>query len=393
MSERAWKRGAIICGVIIVLLAIVGQTAGGANSNDSSKRNNSKTATPGDEVSLTAKQKDKLKQNLTVRKGDILPKQAKCVNDVFLRNSLAPVQNGDPAARQWSDAMSTPFGTEDPNLMAFSLLIEHCGNPTELDNTIQGLSSQTIDGINIGANNPWMGEFERKANDVGLRRAYLTKKTGDEDGVYVTADYQLYAAMTNTLLLNFQRLPQTAKLASVSNWHQSPKSQQPGELPRAALNGQQEDHPVLVFQYTVKAGCPLVQFGFNVKDKRFENLPVPMCAPPPAPAPAPQPTPTQPGGGTSPTTKPHKPPPTTRPTTPPTTRPPKCPSGKCTPPKTLAPPPTTAPPSGGTSPTTSGGGNSGPGAPPNGGTTPPTTAPPVTDSTPTTTPPTTRAEY
>lgn len=388
MRERHWHLGAIISGVILAVCIIVGLAwPGGADTND-----NSKTATPGDKVSLTAKQKDKLKQNLTVRKGDILPKQAKCVNDVFIRNSLAPVQYGDPAARQWSNAMSTPFGTEDPNLMAFSLLIEHCGNPTELDNTIQGLSSQTIDGINIGANNPWMGEFEQKANDVGLRRAYLTKKSGD-DGIYVTADYQLYAAMTNTLLLNFQRLPQTAKLASVSNWKQDPKSQQPGELPRAVLSGQQEDLPVLVFQYTVKAGCPLVQFGYNVLDKRFENLPVPMCAPPPAPAPAPQPTPTQPGGGTSPTTKPHKPPPTTRPTTPPTTRPPKCPSGKCTPPTTLAPPPTTAPPSGGTSPTTSGGGNSGPGAPPNGGTTPPTTAPPVTDSTPTTTPPTTRVEY
>ncbi len=291
-KKRAWVLTGIFALLAMVFFAV--------NGSEESILDGDRAAADSDEI----------REDLTVSLGDLLPEEARCDSDEFLWHSLQEVREGDPAYRQWSDAVSTPFESSDPDEMRDELFGEHCGNPTELTMSIEALSDMAIDGHNIGELNPWMGEYIDAVNDPGMREAYLTLKDGEGDIVFVTEEYQQYAAMTNTLLMAFE-VRGVEALQSVKNWHLPVPTV--GELPRAVLNDQQEGLPALVFEYTVKDGCPLVAFGYNVGDKRFEVFPGPVCEEPP-----PTTSTTKPPTTTVPTTSTTKPP-TTSTTTPSTT--------------------------------------------------------------------------
>lgn len=291
-KKRAWVLTGIFALLAMVFFAV--------NGSEESILDGDRAAADSDEI----------REDLTVSLGDLLPEEARCDSDEFLWHSLQEVREGDPAYRQWSDAVSTPFESSDPDEMRDELFGEHCGNPTELTMSIEALSDMAIDGHNIGELNPWMGEYIDAVNDPGMREAYLKLKDGEGDIVFVTEEYQQYAAMTNTLLMAFE-VRGVEALQSVKNWHLPVPTV--GELPRAVLNDQQEGLPALVFEYTVKDGCPLVAFGYNVGDKRFEVFPGPVCEEPP-----PTTSTTKPPTTTVPTTSTTKPP-TTSTTTPSTT--------------------------------------------------------------------------
>lgn len=206
----------------------------------------------------------KFQEHLTVSPSDVLPAAAQCQVDEFSTNSLAG------AGQKWSDAVSTPFESSDKKGMFKEVLVENCQKPTVLDMNIQALSNITIDGWNVGSHNPWMADFIAKAEKDGLRTAFLTKKEGVE-GIFVTAEYQQYAAMTNTLLIRW-RLAGVKAEKSVSNWHLPGGGQIAGELARTRLNSKQENLPVLRLELTEKGvGC-IFAIGFNTGDKRFETL-------------------------------------------------------------------------------------------------------------------------
>lgn len=373
MSQRTWKSGFVASAIGIVILLVIGlgfawasddkKSDGTGNGDDTTTEptgpegedsSDADSADESDDASDEDATKDsdapsggelqalmaQIEEDLTVNPEDILPERAKCETDEFIPNSLAEVRAGDPAFRQWSDSVSIPFASQDKDEMLDEMFAENCGNPTVLDMNIQALNRMTLLGFNVGENNPWMGEFLDAVESDGLREAFLTKKGGNDD-IYVTAEFQRYAAMTNTILLAFQNLGVMSDLVSSENWHvEGPVA---GELPRTVLNPTQEGLPALVFEYTVKDNCSLVRFGFNTQDKRFELFVTPVCEE--VPPTTEEPPCECPPPGTVPPCKGCPPPTTTLPpcpncTTTTTTTVPQCPECTTT---TTVPPTTTVP--------------------------------------------------
>lgn len=229
------------------------------------------------------------KKALTVKPSDLLPDSAKCSSDDKFDEAAAIT-----GPFKWSDSASIAFAASDKKDMLAELLKENCTNPVLLDMNVQALSAVTIDGWNVGDHNPWMGEFLQKAEKDGLRTAFLTKKQGQGDTIFVTADMRETAALVNTLILNFNNVGVVEK-PSLTNWHRPGGGLVAGELPRTALNSKQESLPVLRVELTEKGQGCVFAAGWNVGDKRFETL---ACKEEVAPAPAGT---TAPTGGDQPT--------------------------------------------------------------------------------------------
>ena len=268
-----------------------------------------KTASPSTGVTLSGA----AQQKLTVTKQDLLPTSAKCHGgSKFNWNSV----DGPHYA---SDSVSTRFKASRPAPVRKEVFAENCTNPTLLDMNLQALSRVTVSGWNVADHNPWMGKFLKKAADPGLRLAYLTKKQ-DVKGVFVTAEFQRVAAMTNTLLMRFRAAGLVSE-RSKANWHLPGGGLVAGELVRTKLNKKQEALPVFRFELTEKGRGCVYAIGFNKFDKRFERL---SCEKPSTPG-----TPGKPGTPGTPGTPPGNPPstpPGTPPGNPPETH--KCPPDK-----------------------------------------------------------------
>jgi len=270
MMNGFWTRGLRVALIALVALLLTwGAVALDWAAFTGQKADGDTGANPGDDVSLT----DTMKKNLTVSPEDLLPGQAKCTSgDRFNRNSL--VQG------KWSDSVSTPYKASAKDGMLKETFDENCTNPTLLDMNVQALSRITIDGWNVGDHNPWMAQFLNKASDPGLRAAFLTKKE-NVNGIYVTADFQRAAAMTNTLLTRFMNVGVVTE-PSTTNWHKPGGGLVAGELVRTVLNDKQENLPVLRLELTEKGQGCVYAIGFNTGDKRFETL---GCKAPPSKTP------------------------------------------------------------------------------------------------------------
>lgn len=277
MTGKFWRPGAIITGILaasgLVVVSLWG-VAGQSSAHD-----------------VPTLSQD-TKASLTVSPADLLPDSALCKDDTFIKNSIIGVKAGDNSYQQWSDSVSIPFKSSDKDGMMKEVTTENCGNPTFLDMNIKALKSITIDGWNVGDHNSWMSEFLAKADKEGLRTAFLTKKAGEGDKVFVTSDYQKYAALTNTLLSRFQNVGVVTQ-TSLTNWHLPGGGLVTGELVRTELNPKQEDLPLLKLELTEKGQGCVWAGGYNTMDKRFETV---SCEVPKPPAPPAQPaTPTTPG--------------------------------------------------------------------------------------------------
>ena len=264
-----------------------------------------------DEAPASTVTGEDLLQNLTVGPEDVLPPEALCASNEFLRNSLAS------PSLAWSDSVSTPFDDESSEeAILQELRQELCGNPTELLMTVQGLSAIVVeDNVTISDVNPWMAEFVElaKADMFSL----LFKTSEDGDSIFVTPEFQTVAEMTNTVLLRLKSSG-VVSATTLSNWHVDGRSGlAAGEIPVATPNPGRYTGEFIRLEYTAKgAECPIFTVGFNIGDKRFAELPG-RCEPAPETGePEPQPGPTTPAGETP--TVPPTVPPTTTPTTPPT---------------------------------------------------------------------------
>jgi hypothetical protein len=258
MTTNRW-RGRFITSVVVVLALIVTallvglRDNNGGGSKPSGNESTTTTTNPGNDSEVPT-------GDLEVKPGDILPEAARCTSDKFIPNSLPS------AEKLWSDAVSTKFESSDPNEMLKALMAEHCGNPTLLDMTIKGLKEVKIGNFSVWEHNPWMADFLERASG-GMRKTFLTKKEG-KDGIFVTAEYQLFAEMVNTILLDY-KVKGVMELQSVRNWHLPGPTA--GELPRVVENENQEGLPALVLVYTIKDNCKGVSvIGYNAGDKRFE---------------------------------------------------------------------------------------------------------------------------
>jgi len=279
-----WKMGTIASAVALFIALAAGLLVG-ASDNAPTGDNTPVAEAPG--------------ADLTVNFGDILPVEALCASDEFITNSLPSEE------LLWSDSVSTPFAANDTEAKFSELREELCGNPTLLLMTVEALSAVTIeDSVTIGDVNPWMAEFIAKANEDMF--SLLTKKAETEDVVFVTADFQDVAELTNTVLLRLDNVESVVTEQSVTNWHVSAREGlAAGTIPFATLNEDQYEGEFLRLEYTLKGNeCPAFAVGYNVGDKRFATLGVDCGDKPESPAP-----------------------PTTPPTTPPTEEP-QCPPDK-----------------------------------------------------------------
>ena len=270
--------------------------------------------------------------SLVVTPGDLIPAAAKCTAG----DTYSP---GD-GQKLWADSLGVPLKApaSDPAAMLAEDMANACVNPTIGDANAQALKEGVVTGNwSIGGHNPWIATMVTKGDKDGLRAAWLTHKLDDKGGVikdnagnavvYVTAEYQRYAEMTNTLLLALRNQGVKTGVNSVVNWPASPLVV--GELPRAYRvddpNAQEKNKPALALVFTTKAGeaCPYTLWIDTLDERPFYSA----CTPTTPPR-----TTTPPKVTTPPTTTP---PHTTPPTT--STPTPSCPPGQGTPPACLTP--------------------------------------------------------
>lgn len=268
MTTNRWRGRFITSVVVVIALIVTAFLVGLRDNNGGGSKPSGNESTTTTTTTNPSNASDVPTGDLEVKPGDILPEAARCTSDEFIPNSLPSVE------KLWSDAVSTKFESSDPNEMLKALMAEHCGNPTLLDMTIQGLKEVKIGNFSIWEHNPWMADFLNLVDEHGLRAAFLTKKEG-KDGIYVTAEFQLYAEMVNTILLDYKNQG-VMELQSVRNWHLPGPTV--GELPMVVENENQEGLPALVLVYTVKDNCKAASvIGYNAGDKRFEIFGSPNC--------------------------------------------------------------------------------------------------------------------
>lgn len=277
-SFRKWRAGAIISGIalsiILVVLALWGFNPQGATQSSivpTAPPTPSATPTPPPPV------------DLAVTQADLAAATAPCASDKFNTNSMP---NKDLVL---GDSVSTRFtaslvANQDYVGMMNEFMSEDCGNLTLIDMAIHGLATLPVDQTHTArdVNSWWMDEYFAKI-DSGktLRELFLTKKAGEGNKLFVTADFQKYASLTNLLLARVKPVAMDAS-RSLSNYYVPARSGlAAGEIPVTELNPQPESRMAIWMGYTLKSGsCTNIEFGFNVLDKRFETRATCVITPP-----------------------------------------------------------------------------------------------------------------
>ncbi len=287
-----------------------------------------------DELALAL---DELEDELTIRQSDLMHPEvrevAECVSDVFLYNSLTGVALGDPAKRQYTDAVTIPYQAVEVEGMMAETRAETCQNVVFWDMVIRGLAQDTlvVNGKTLRALNPWIDGCQELAGDNQDRFAdpdsvLRVEETDGERELFVRSEVQVCAMYVNALLSKAQVVGIVPNLPTSENWHLPGVTE--GAIPRVALNANQYTGHFMVLDFTAKGfGC-VQRIGFNtgtpdnpLGDKRFARfsceVPIPGVTDTTVP-----PTPEVPVSTTPSTT-----PGTTPPTVPPTTTP----GGPCVP--------------------------------------------------------------
>lgn len=267
---------------------------GPANSIDA-RMNITPTASPTSSASTPPPPAD-----LTVTRADLAAATAPCASDKFNTNSMP---SKDLA---FGDAVSTGFTASlvtnhDFVGMINEFMFEGCGNPTLLDMAIRGLATLPVDQTHTvrDVNSWWMDKyFATTASGTPLRELFLTKKAGEGNKLFVTADFQEYASLTNLLLARVKPVAMDAS-RSLSNYYVPVRSGlAAGEIPVTELNPQPESRMAIWMGYTLKSGsCTNIEFGLNVLDKRFETRATCVVTPPIKTPPTTTPPTTNPPGG------------------------------------------------------------------------------------------------
>jgi len=270
-----FKVGATVCGAILVIVALViALTYFGSptiNSAPNASPTPSATSTPPPTV------------DLAVTQADLAAATDPCTSDKFNTNSMP---NKDLV---FGDSVSTGFtaslvSNHDYVGMINEFMSEGCGNPTLLDMAIHGLATLPADQTHTvrDVNSWWMDKyFAQIGSGKTLRELFLTKKAGEGNKLFVTADFQEYASLTNLLLARVKPVAMDAS-RSLSNYYVPARSGlAAGEIPVTELNPKQESRLAIWMGYSLKSGdCTNIEFGFNVLDKRFETRATCVVTPP-----------------------------------------------------------------------------------------------------------------
>jgi hypothetical protein len=274
----------IVSAGLLVVVSLAGCSILPTGSSTPTPTPTSTTSSVSAHALANKKKKEETKKTWTVTSNDLLPSRAKCSTDQFLNRyyTNSGVVLSSTTLTSVTDGLGPSINTTDPTTALNDVMAEHCGNPTELDMSINAMKTLSPDGVNVYDSNPWMAKFEAiVAKKGGLREAFLIHKSGDGSKIFVTAQYQQFAAKFNTLLLRLVNMGISAQNA-VTNWHIGGLTS--GELPRATLNLGPDALNALVLEDDYKqVGC-VDEIGYNMTDRRFETF---ACYVPPVTPPSP----------------------------------------------------------------------------------------------------------
>ncbi|MEO8785070.1 MAG: hypothetical protein ABI221_01985 [Candidatus Saccharimonadales bacterium] len=193
--------------------------------------------------------------------------------------ALLPVDPTNTSMRKWSDAISTPFTSEqtDKKAMATELEAAICEDP-ELGVTVAHMFADLKVGeTKIVDVNPWLKPYENddsKINDgaakfVPLMDVATPGKAQVNEAEKQNIAYQKLAAKLVTMLGRFQNTGVQTQETSV-NYFLEAGGLVVAQLPEVGKNPEQYDATALTFTATRKTGGCYLEIGFNVGDKRPE---------------------------------------------------------------------------------------------------------------------------
>ena len=198
---------------------------------------------------------------------DLVPDEARCVNNHFIKSSSQTVKAGDKNYRQFATAVSIPYTGVTDDAVSKETSTEVCGNPTELKMVVDDMMLWTgFSGAN--ENKAWVKKIQDEINSKGLDSFVL--KVKDTKQLIVTDEFQKYAGWVNTVLLRFNTNGEQS-LTSVRNW-EVPATSDPSTQPIAVQASDQESKPAWVRTLMDKNGKCLYKIGFNAEDKRIETF-------------------------------------------------------------------------------------------------------------------------
>lgn len=322
--------GPVIAAIALIAVLFAGFIFASYNPVADSAKADAPVEETTQDAEYTADELAQIAERLTVHTTSI-----QCtVNDLGLIDFNIGALEAVPEPRKWSDAISTPFGAQDPEAIRDELQEAICQDPVLGTSWLSFLVNEFQEhyGIDLAAMNPWIADYATSVDQIdevaaGFIPLLDVAEPTDEQilqAVEANKKWQQRASYIGTLLDKFA-LGGVEARPSIVNYHLKDGGLVVGALPAVEKNPQQESLEALVFEVTLKDQCePLASMGANIHDKRPELFEGKKCEAPKPEEPN-QPSepnkPTEPGKPTPP-----KPPTTTTPPTPPTTLEPKDPS-------------------------------------------------------------------
>ena len=209
--------------------------------------------------------------------------------------------------KYFSDAVSTEFKANSDEEMQKELEREFWHNPVMAQNAaLKFRDLGEINGVVIAEENDWLTAFLNRFDKEGLK-SFLERD--DKDNLFVTPEYQEIAAK---LIVLQQKFKGVGVKKIETTWHYPLKgSEFSVKSYRNTDPGYVDKEQSLNFVYVDKSGRTLVEYGYNLNDKRSEvftdsGKPVQPKTPtsPPNQPTTPPAQPTQPPAQPTPTTPP-----------------------------------------------------------------------------------------
>lgn len=319
--------GPVIAAILLIAVLIGGFIFASYNPVADSAKADAPVEETSQDAGYTADELAQIAERLTVNTTSI-----QCtVNELGLIDFNIGALESVPEPRKWSDAISTPFGAQDPEAIRDELQQAICQDPVLGTSWLAFLVNEFQEhyNINLSELNPWIADYATDVDQIdevaaGFIPLLDVAEPTDEQilaAVEANKKWQQRASYIGTLLDKFA-LGGVEARPSVVNYHLKDGGLVVGALPAVEKNPQQESLEALVFEVTLKDQCePLASMGVNIHDKRPELFDGKKCETPTPETPGTPGTPDKPHTPETPGT----PPPTTTTPPPPTTLEPKKP--------------------------------------------------------------------
>lgn len=250
------KKSLVVIIVAAIIAAIVVAVALGQPKPPAAQA----TPATSDTVSVTDADKAKLAAQVKITDDDVLRVKTDYIKKwgtAYLDSSM-PWRAKD---RKFSDAVSLPFAKNDVNGAWEELRKEVFLNPVHRYMVLKELSEVSW----ITQDNPWIADYLTKYDANGA--LYWV---ADADFKAQTDESIIFGIKSVLLLEKFKTID-IVELPSTKNWHLNTATE-PSKVKPEINKDYQEDKPVLRIAFVWKNDQHVLQYGFNMLDKRMEIL-------------------------------------------------------------------------------------------------------------------------